>query len=365
MKYYLDLFFTKIPEKYRDEFLREILRNNYTKLSFISIFLLITELLLLLFKDYLLGTETVVAGFTIYNLILIPVILYYHRKINAASLVRLQILQFFYALFAICFGIGLTFISQAEADLVHMYFMVVFAVAFILYFPAVQISVLLIFTMTIFLCHFPIFQTQKEISFIVCVNAVIVNLISLVLSRTLHQMRLLLFLDRKQINEQNEKLEMLVRMDSMTGLYNHEAALQILSEVIEKSSKETPLSLIIADIDDFKQVNDRHGHLIGDRVIKDVAEAITRAAKPNGIVCRYGGEEFMIVLPETDLAAASQTAEKIRQALSDNHNEYRIAITLSGGVSQFGGETMNEFIHRTDNKLYQAKREGKNRFLSA
>lgn len=110
---------------------------------------------------------------------------------------------------------------------------------------------------------------------------------------------------------------------------------------------------MILDIDYFKSINDRHGHLFGE--IKKVAETIKNTVRSTDIVGRYGGDEFIIILPNTDYKAVTALADRICQRISEMDINANVSISLSCGVSEFCGEMMDEFIKITDEKLYEAK----------
>jgi diguanylate cyclase len=129
-----------------------------------------------------------------------------------------------------------------------------------------------------------------------------------------------------------------------------------------------PPSLVMLDIDHFKSVNDTHGHLIGDRVIRFVAQVLEKNIKGKDTAARYGGEEFTVLLPETPATGAKSVAESIRKAVANaqlvraDNKKPLGQITISAGVATFAaGEDVMEFINRADQALYRSKNEGRNR----
>lgn len=115
------------------------------------------------------------------------------------------------------------------------------------------------------------------------------------------------------------------------------------------------------DIDFFKRVNDTYGHQFGDRVLQKVANTITESIRENDSVGRYGGEEFLVVLPDTEMTHAIFIAERIRKAVEHLDFYENAHITISGGLTVFQGETIVELIDIVDKKLYEAKNDGRNR----
>lgn len=174
----------------------------------------------------------------------------------------------------------------------------------------------------------------------------------------------------QQLIEQEQQIEDLkenISKDSMTSLYNHRAFHQILRQEIQRTARYgKPVSILIADLDNFKQINDSHGHLVGDKVIKLVAEILRSSARETDYIARYGGEEFSIICTETGIDGAFKLAERLRQSIADSrliHDGVSIQVTVSIGiVSVENGEeiTEEELIHRADQALYCAKKRGKN-----
>ena len=121
------------------------------------------------------------------------------------------------------------------------------------------------------------------------------------------------------------------------------------------------------EVDNFKKYNDQYGHLTGDSILRNIGTILKSNAREVDIVCRYGGEEFMMILPETDAAGATAIADKIRETISScNQREESLVnvgpITVSGGIAQYEKKFGKEqFIQYTDQALYQAKKEGKNK----
>ena len=176
----------------------------------------------------------------------------------------------------------------------------------------------------------------------------------------------MVFMDAKQ-NEQRLFEEYQIcrneaNIDGLTGVYNH----RYLYEQIDKEKKRsdrfnTGFSLILMDLDRFKSINDEYGHLIGDEVLRGVARIIASSTRETDIVGRYGGEEFLIILPGTKLDEAYTVAEKIRAAIDRARFVKDIHITISGGLAQYHGEPASELISLADKNLYYAKETGRNR----
>ncbi len=362
MKEYLKKIITRIPVEYKTEFEKEILKDNFQRLSYICILLFLIELLLYFFGERLLDTGRLIQIFLVFDIIMIPTVWYLYKKLSRMNVIILKSVQILYSLSLLFFGICLTYVAQQTTDLVHMYFMMVLGVSLILYMMPVENLILLTSTLILFLVFLPRYQKDIDIVFVIQTNSILVNFFAWLIGRSILQIRLQLFLDRKIIEEKNKELEKMVTRDSMTKLYNHETAFSILKDEIEMCCGKRPLSVMIADIDDFKSINDTYGHLAGDKVIITVANAITAVVRASDRVCRYGGEEFLIVMPDTDLKSAFNCAKRISDSLGAALYGIDVHPTISSGISQYHGETIDELIMKTDNKLYKAKQLGKNRF---
>lgn len=169
---------------------------------------------------------------------------------------------------------------------------------------------------------------------------------------------------------ENVRLHRVAVTDPLTGAYNREFLAQRLPVEIEGAyAQERPLSLAIVDIDEFKRVNDAHGHLIGDHVLAEIARRLRTAIRGGDLLVRYGGEEFLAVLPRADIARAWEVGERMRQRVSETMIEIgdapAIAMTLSVGIAQLrvgsAPETAYQVTDRADAALYSAKRQGRNR----
>lgn len=172
-----------------------------------------------------------------------------------------------------------------------------------------------------------------------------------------------------ELRENLQQVQREARTDALTGIPNRKFFDARLLEAARESLAESePLSLLLSDIDHFKSFNDNFGHQIGDQVLKLVARTLSDSVKGRDTPARFGGEEFAIILPRTNLKQAAIVADQIRNAVmrrrfvgKDTRDDYG-GITMSFGVSQYrSSEDLAEFVRRADAALYHAKREGRNR----
>jgi len=167
----------------------------------------------------------------------------------------------------------------------------------------------------------------------------------------------------------HEEIYKMTIVDALTGAHNKRYFLEFLEREIARCARYgRPLSLLMFDIDHFKAINDTHGHLTGDFVLKEMLRRLLQRVRKEELMARYGGEEFASVLPETDNEGAMHVAEEFRAIVANEPFEYEgdtITVTISIGVATLHGENVDpaQFIKRADENLYQAKHDGRNRVV--
>jgi diguanylate cyclase (GGDEF)-like protein len=170
---------------------------------------------------------------------------------------------------------------------------------------------------------------------------------------------------------ENARLFESATYESLTGLLRRDAVLDLLEHEIERAQRyQRPLSLAMADLDYFKEVNDRFGHLAGDTLLKEISRAASQGLRSTDLIGRYGGEEFIMVLPETEIGGAVRVAEKIRDLIErttvpmadGSHAQVTISIGIAAlGDVRGGPLTPRQLIAAADRSLYEAKHAGRNR----
>ena len=172
---------------------------------------------------------------------------------------------------------------------------------------------------------------------------------------------------RQELEEANIRLSVQASTDGLTGLNNHRAFQEGLAKEVQRAFRyQAAVSLILLDVDKFKQYNDTYGHPAGDQVLKQVASVLQTNARSTDFVARYGGEEFVIVLPDTDAVQAHEVAERMRQAIEAQTWEKRF-VTASFGVSTLSltAASASSLIAQADKALYHSKHAGRNRVTYA
>lgn len=161
-------------------------------------------------------------------------------------------------------------------------------------------------------------------------------------------------------------LEIAASTDALTGLLNRHAFMPIIEQAIEEAKRDhQPLCILLADVDFFKKINDNYGHLFGDITLVQLAKTLAERFRKSDAVCRWGGEEFVILLKQTDITTASDLANKVREAIAATaiiHDTNSVHITISIGIASYRhDETCSEWLERSDKALYEAKNAGRNR----
>ncbi|MGV8142100.1 MAG: GGDEF domain-containing protein [Candidatus Pacearchaeota archaeon] len=155
----------------------------------------------------------------------------------------------------------------------------------------------------------------------------------------------------------------LATMDEKTGVYNNKFFKTISEMEIEKARRGiSPLALVIIDLDYFKKINDKYGHIVGDAVLKRLGTVLKNSVRKYDIVSRFGGEEFIVLFPNTNLQRAKKVSERLRRKVSEDKEMKRYNVTLSGGVSEYHEkDSVARMKQRADKALYRAKHNGRNR----
>ncbi|MCB2186540.1 MAG: diguanylate cyclase [Deltaproteobacteria bacterium] len=191
-------------------------------------------------------------------------------------------------------------------------------------------------------------------------------------SRVVERTRELTVLNAQLVAEVAERqkaekaLLLAARTDPLTGLWNRRAIMDLVEhETARQSRGKQPLCFIMGDLDHFKAVNDQYGHLAGDEVLTETAARLAGLVRQQDMASRWGGEEFLLVLPETDLAGGRILAEKLRQGIADQPFRalgHELPLTISLGVSQHHpGQSLDQTLNAADEALYRAKARGRNR----
>jgi len=170
-----------------------------------------------------------------------------------------------------------------------------------------------------------------------------------------------------ELTLKNRQLESLSVTDRLTGCFNRLKLDEVFAQEVQRSGRsKRPFSVIILDLDKFKDINDEYGHPVGDEVLKGSAQLLAGNIRKTDVLGRWGGEEFLIICPETNLEGARNLAETLRQLLEGHKLSCPCKLTASFGVAQHGrDESATNLMRRADKALYEAKAQGRNRVCVA
>jgi two-component system, cell cycle response regulator len=190
------------------------------------------------------------------------------------------------------------------------------------------------------------------------------------LARVRTQIRRRRYTERLRDNVQMS-IEMAIT-DALTGLHNRRYMESHLSTLVEQAASRTkPLTVLVLDIDYFKSVNDTHGHQAGDEVLREFSQRLKKSIRGIDLACRYGGEEFVVVMPETDMAVATMVAERLRRRIAsepfpieEGMNCVEVTISVGLAAKTSDADTAANLLKRADQALYRAKRDGRNRVVA-
>ncbi len=174
-----------------------------------------------------------------------------------------------------------------------------------------------------------------------------------------------LLIENLLLRQRQVRTERFALTDPLTRLFNRGVGISALvQELARRKRTQKPLTLLMLDLDQFKDLNDTRGHLVGDLALRATADVIRKEVRRSDTVCRYGGEEFLIVLPETSVEDASITATRIFTAISNEGHRLGLPLTVSVGLSAATSteDSVESLLARADRALYASKERGRNRF---
>lgn len=310
-------------------------------------------------------------------LVLMVIVAFIARRLlqsEMASLTRLYIFQFATILITLIFGIVIVAVDQLVTPNITPFFVIVIVISLIYLIRPIIYIPLLLLTSIFFFISIGFTQSDPAILLSNRVNGFTITGIGMLISIILWESNITnltqkAYIERQQqkLEESNERLSYYATHDSMTGLINRREFLHVVDhELLRMKRYNFAATIILTDIDSFKAINDQFGHPIGDEVLVAFARCLKDEVREIDSVARWGGEEFIIFLPETPLAAGLEVAERIRHRIESESfltDDGVVKITASFGVSELTGVSDASFIkcyERADRLLYIAKQSGRN-----
>lgn len=365
---YVSLLYESADEGIR----RETYQINLRRLVILGPLFFVIELSLLPLERYLLNVGDVLLIFLCANVIVYPLIYVVAQRQQNLSEGRIRSATYLYLLTFIGLGSGLSLKGLMSTDLVHVFLMTIVAVSIFFIIPAFDHFILLLLGVIPYLLIYPHLLLHQEIRYVIMNNVIVFSILSWLLGRMVYTVTIQMFKDREKLERQNRMLSDLARKDPMTGLLHHGALQELLWSTIRTvREEERTFSIILFDIDNFKSINDTYGHLSGDAVIQELSHLTVQCVGEEGVVGRYGGDEFLIILPAASMNRASMIAEALWAALATMPSkEVPMPVTLSGGIISCRCESYlaveqvaTRVIKSADENLFRAKAGGKNQFV--
>lgn len=357
----------RIPEKYRSDFAFQRFQTNNKRIFFLSLFLFFEQLAYAFFISGLHGElRNIYLSSAILMLLMCSISGYLY--LNPPD--RIRFYHKFYELSLGIFGMGIAlirflFFEFDGSRIPTIYIAVLYGIAVVFIFPYWQGFLLYSLLSSAIILLIPRFHYEIEtVHYIadIASNGLIAWLISAINYTNFVKG----FRQNKEIEAVNEVLEERSLKDELTGLYNRRKLNESLKEISARSERyRTDFAVITMDIDFFKRINDSYGHDAGDMVLQEIAAILKENIREVDICGRWGGEEFLIICPETDMFHASQIAERLRYLIMANPFQGQKVITASFGIaSSEEFRDLEQILKASDTRLYEAKLRGRNRVVT-
>lgn len=255
------------------------------------------------------------------------------------------------------------FLTQRVMPGVTIFYVAVFYVAIVVRMTPKFSALVYGVTLLMFEIGIQFFQLNPAFVLIQRINSIIVIMIAYITTVIMYRQTKTIYMERMQIVKQNEELQYLADYDPLTDTYNHQKVIHKLRELkLAAKTNKTAFTLALLDINDFRYINDMYGHKKGDKVLKDVAEIIKEHLQEKQYVGRYGGDEFILLLPECDKMKAKVICENITKAI-EGLQPFNIPISISLGLCELKEGNYNSIIEVADKNMYKAKIMGKNEVM--
>ncbi|MDD3200360.1 MAG: GGDEF domain-containing protein [Eubacteriales bacterium] len=363
-------YLSRIPKELRKEYIRIISEENMIKMVIIAAMLAIFEPLIALFLQSLDTIDFYISiGIALYAMACLPILYIVRKNIKRIPVPVYILVQILFLVGVLTAGLILSLHEQSAVASSSSYFLAVFTIAaFITMPPLISLPLFLLFNI-IFIIMLPQFQPLQLVINTLNINTLSMTGIAWILNQMISRNRVKSHMNEKLIIEKNNELkkinmelkELTIR-DSMTNLLNHKNSLRRLKEEIDRAKRiNYPLTVAMIDLDNFKQINDTYGHQIGDTVLIRVAKILTECCRLTDIIGRYGGEEFIVIMPNTNSQEAVALLERIKSRIESTDFVKGVQITGSFGVSELVGDSVHGILRSSDAMLYEAKKKGKNR----
>lgn len=363
-------YIAKIPNEYKREVIDTVCRENFLRMLVIAVLLVVAEPFIAIFTK----TPNTLSFYlalwlALFNLVFLPILYFFQNNVKQVPKFCIMLVQTVFLTGILMGGISLSLSGQPSPGAISTYFLAVFTISTFIIIPPCISAVLLLATNFAFMLLLPQFQASPEMITTLNINTLSMTVVAWILNQMVSRARVNSYINEKIIIEKNIELEKkntelneLTMRDSMTNLLNHKNSLRRLKEEVDRAKRiNYLLSVAMIDLDNFKLVNDTYGHQTGDEVLIRVAQILSESCRSTDAVGRYGGEEFIIIMPDTNDRDAALLLGRIKTRIEETSFKDGIHITLSCGISELNGESVHGILKSSDIMLYEAKKKGKNR----
>lgn len=358
-----------LPSKpLKNEFYTTIAHENFIRVFFVSMFYLLFEIYLIVTVPQPLDDRLrIVSTFIVYfHIAAIVISVWYIKNREKVKVVSSQWIISIYCIVLLYWAVSVSLVQISRVGSITMFILTLTGTSALFYRKmlitlATNFGVYIYFSynvrsaMEITLGRPPGPGRGPGIIKLYISDAFLITGICCILGLIIFRLRLSVFLEKKALEE-------LALKDAMTGVMNHRSICDVLEKELHRSKRyDLPLSVLIIDIDHFKGINDTYGHQFGDQVIKQVAKLITINCRETDFVGRYGGEEFLVILTNTERDMALELCERLRDNIENVDFGNSCNVTVSCGLKNRIDETDEELIYFADKALYNTKAKGRNR----
>jgi diguanylate cyclase (GGDEF)-like protein len=360
----------KIPNEYKREYINTVCRENFARMMVIAALLIVAEPFIAFLTEMPGNLSFFVSiWIALVNLVFLPILFFFRRNVEGFSKFLIMLVQTLFLTSILAGGVSFTLIEQPSPTASSTYLLAVFTVAAFIIMPPAVSAIMFLTSNISFMVMIPQFLPAQDAIATLNINTWSATVVAWIINQMVSRKEVRSFINEKIIIENNAELEKknlelneLTMRDSMTNLLNHKNSLRRLKEEVDRAKRiNYPLSVAMVDLDNFKLVNDTYGHQSGDEVLVQVAKILSDSCRSTDVIGRYGGEEFIIIMPDTIDRDAALLLERIQKRVEKTSFKDGIHITLSCGVSELNGESVHGILKSSDIMLYEAKKKGKNR----